>query len=49
MVRTERSGIWNCRNEVLARKFSEGKLASKAYAILGFLPQTAVQIKEIRE
>ncbi|WP_209445898.1 hypothetical protein [Paenibacillus etheri] len=38
-----RNGVefWNCRNEVFARKLSVGKLTSKAYAILGFLPQTA--------
>ncbi|MCL6606193.1 MAG: hypothetical protein K6T94_25290 [Paenibacillus sp.] len=29
-----------------ARKLSVGKLASKAYAILGFQPQFAVQIKK---
>ncbi|OMD75078.1 hypothetical protein MKY19_04740 [Paenibacillus sp. FSL R5-0744] len=41
-------GIWNCRNGVFARKISVGKLASKAYAILGFLPLEAVQSGNLR-
>ncbi len=39
--RTKRN-IWNCRSGAFARKLFVEKLASKAYAILGFLPREAV-------